>query len=256
MADAIDAFARTRWMDSSGEPHAGVITAHDLAGWSAGYETPATLDFAGLTVAKTGAWGQGPVLLQQLALLDGVDLAFGTADFLHTVVEGAKLAFADRDAHYGDTDDVPLAALLSSEYTAGRRSLIGGRASTDLRPGSPDGRVPRLPRGRGRRTPVLANPPSPGTASRARRTRSRVRPVSPAATPATSMSWTARGTMVAATPSGGWLQSSPVIPALGFPLGTRLQMTTLEPGLPTTLTPGKRPRTTLSPTLVARATMW
>ena len=57
--------------------------------------------------------------------------------------------------------------------------------------------------------------------------------------------------MVSATPSGGWLHSSPLIPALGFPLGTRLQMMTLQPGFPTTLQPGRRPRTTLSPSMAS-----
>ncbi|MGH8859807.1 MAG: gamma-glutamyltransferase, partial [Jatrophihabitantaceae bacterium] len=116
VADAIDAFARTPLWDSSGERHAGVLTGQDLATWEPGYEAPATLDFRGLTICKTGAWGQGPVLLQQLALLDGFDLRPGTADFVHTVVECAKLAFADREAWYGDIPEVPLATLLSHEY--------------------------------------------------------------------------------------------------------------------------------------------
>jgi gamma-glutamyltranspeptidase/glutathione hydrolase len=181
--------------------------------------------------------------LQQLALLDDLELAPGTADFVHTVVEGAKLAFADREAWYGDAAEVPLADLLDPAYTAQRRALIGDRAADGLRPGAP-----------GERQPVLAG--LIGTAPG--RTDAGVTTGEP------TMSQTRGdtchvavadryGNLVAATPSGGWLQSSPVIPALGFPLGTRLQMTWLEPGLPSSLQPGTRPRTTLSPTLVVKA---
>ena len=116
VAAEIDAFARTPLWDSSGQRHAGVLTGQDLADWAPNYERPVTLDFRGLTVCKTGPWGQGPVLLQQLALLDGFDLRPGTADFVHTVVECAKLAFADREAWYGDFPEVPLDALLSAQY--------------------------------------------------------------------------------------------------------------------------------------------
>src|SRR5207248_3618102 len=102
------------------------------------------------TVCKTRPWGQGPVFLQQLALLDGFDLAAmgpGTADFVHTVTECGKLAFADREAWYGDPDfaDVPVRALLSAGYADERRRLAGPEASAGLRPGAPDGRTPRLP---------------------------------------------------------------------------------------------------------------
>ena len=120
-------------MDASGERHRGLLTGDDLAGWQATLEAPVTLDYHGHTICKTGPWGQGPVMLQQLALLAGFDLeAMGPGpDFVHTVVECAKLAFADREAWYGDPEfaDVPLAALLSAEYADERRALVGERAS-------------------------------------------------------------------------------------------------------------------------------
>src|SRR6204780_398289 len=137
-------------MDVTGRPHRGLLSYADLASWHPRFEEPLTYDVGGLTVCKTKPWGQGPVFLQQLALLDGFDLAAmgpGSADFIHTVTECAKLAFADREAWYGDPDftDVPVKALLSAEYADARRQLVGPRASGELRPGSPDGRVPRLP---------------------------------------------------------------------------------------------------------------
>ena len=243
VAEAVDAFARTAWRDSSGADHTGVITGADMAAWQPSYEEPVGYEFAGHTVFKTGPWGQGPVLLQQLALLQDQELTPGTVDFVHRVVEGAKLAFADREAWYGDGFDVPLATLLSPEYNAARRALIGPAASLDLRPGAPDGRPPRLPVRPG-------SAPVPADASTGE-------PVAAGGGAARGDTvhvdvvdrW---GTIVAAMPSGGWLQSSPVIPELGFCLGTRMQMTWLQDGLASTLTPGRRPRTTLSPTLVTR----
>jgi gamma-glutamyltranspeptidase/glutathione hydrolase len=245
VAEAIDAFAKRSWRDSSGERHAGVLTGADLAGWRPAYEKPATLEFHGWTVCKTGPWGQGPVLLQQLGLLDGLDAQPGSAEFVHAVVEAGKLAFADREAWYGDATDVPLTALLDPSYSASRRALIGDQASGDLRPGSPDGRTPALPdvlQETGRRPTGDVTTAEP-TVSRTGQARGDTCHVSIADR------W---GNLVAATPSGGWLQSSPVIPALGFPLGSRLQMAWLQDGLPNSLTPGRRPRTTLSPSLALR----
>ena len=281
MAEAIAAYvASAEVMDVTGEPHRGLLSYADLAGWHPRLEEPLTYDFGGLTVCKTKPWGQGPVFLQQLALLDGFDLAAmgpGSADFIHTVTECGKLAFADREAWYGDPDftDVPVKALLSAEYAESRRRLAGPEASTELRPGSPEGRVPRLPDfvtpafafagvgDDGSVSPVMdVEPPAarldPGTGEPTMRTSG-----PDAATTATTASYRAGdtchldvadrfGNMVSATPSGGWLQSSPVIPGLGFCLGTRAQMFTLTPGLPATLAPGKRPRTTLSPSLALR----
>jgi gamma-glutamyltranspeptidase/glutathione hydrolase len=212
----------------------GFLTADDMAGWQATIEQPTSLDYRGHTVFKTGPWGQGPVFLQQLALLAGFDLAAASpAELVHTVVECAKLAFADREAWYGDPDfaDVPLDLLLSSAYADERRALVGDTASAELRPG---GASPRLP------SPVTgAAAAGVGEPTRAGDT-CHVDVVD---------RW---GNLVSATPSGGWLWSSPVVPELGFPLGTRAQMFWLEEGLPNSLEPGKRPRTTLSPSLAFR----
>jgi gamma-glutamyltranspeptidase / glutathione hydrolase len=238
--------ARASVMDGTGEQHAGLLTAGDLAAWRASAEAPATTGYAGLTVCKTGPWGQGPVFLQQLRLLAGLglgDMAPGGVDHIHTVVECAKLAFADREAWYGDPGftEVPLAVLLSPQYAAQRGALVGRSASRDLRPGSPGGAQPRLPgfvtgprraapAGIWSGEPTLAHSGDTCHVDAADRF----------------------GNVVAATPSGGWLQSSPVVPGLGFCLGTRAQMFTLTPGLPNSLAPGKRPRTTLSPGLAMR----
>ena len=249
VAAEIDAFVRTPLWDSSGSRHPGVLTADDMAGWQPTYEPPTALDFRGMTVCKTGPWGQGPTLLQQLALLDGFDLRPGTAEFVHTVVECAKLAFADREAWYGDAEEVPIDSLLSIEYARERRSLVDAEADGALRPGSPDGREPRLPAAvaqsaaRADSTAEYDPTTSEPTVSRTGETRGDTCHVCVA---------DRFGNLVAATPSGGWLHSSPVIPALGFPLGTRVQMAWLEPGLPNSLRPGRRPRTTLSPSLALR----
>ena len=237
VAEAIDDFVRTEAMDSSGRRHAGFLTADDLARYHATWEEPLSLDYRGHTVFKTGPWGQGPVFLQQLALLEGFDLAatgLATADFVHTVVECAKLAFADREAWYGDPEfvDVPLDLLLSREYADERRALVGDEASTELRPGGPDPRLPRpvagtVGAGVGEPTRIGGDTVHLDVVDH-------------------------HGNIVSATPSGGWLWSSPVVPGLGFPLGTRAQMFWLEEGLTNSLEPGKRPRTTLSPSLAFR----
>jgi gamma-glutamyltranspeptidase/glutathione hydrolase len=251
VAERIAEFAAgTAWRDSSGEPHAGLLTGDDLAGWAASVEEPVTFDYQGYTVCKTGPWGQGPVFLQQLALLAGVDLGAAghlSADWVHTVTESAKLAFADREAWYGDPrhTDVPLATLLSPAYNAARRELIGAQASRDLRPGSPDGRRPQLAglAAAGRPTVAAAGGTGEPTVRVDGSTRGDTCHVD------VVDQW---GNMVSATPSGGWLQSSPTIPELGFCLGTRAQMFWVQPGLPASVRPGARPRTTLSPSLALR----
>ncbi len=214
--------------------HDGFLSADDLAGWEATLEPPVSLDYRGCTVFKTGPWGQGPVFLQQLALLEGFDLADARpAELVHVVVECAKLAFADREAWYGDPAfvDVPLELLLSHEYAHERRSLVTESASPDLRPGGDDARLPAPVAG-----VVAAGAGEPTRAGDTCHVDVADR-------------W---GNLVSATPSGGWLSSSPVVPELGFPLGTRAQMFWLEDGLPNSLEPGKRPRTTLSPSLAFR----
>ncbi|WP_341701874.1 gamma-glutamyltransferase family protein [Ferrovibrio sp.] len=254
VAEAVDAFCRnTEAMDSSGRRHRGVLTGDDMAGWQAHIEAPLTYDYHGWTVAKCGPWSQGPAFLQQLALLKGFDLAAMPADgpdFVHVVTEAAKLAFADREAWYGDPDhvDVPMDALLSDSYNDERRRLIGRQASLELRPGNPAGLGARLAsvkagtaRGAGIGEPTVGRlAASDGAVSRRGAVGGDTCHVD------VIDRW---GNMVAATPSGGWLQSSPVIPELGFCLGTRAQMFWLEEGLPNSLKPGKRPRTTLSPSM-------
>ncbi len=206
----------------------GLLTAADMAGWRATLEPVASLEYAGLTVCKTLPWAAGPVGLQQLALLDGFDLAeLSPAELVHVVTECAKLAFADRDALYGD-EDVPLETLLSAGYNAERRALVGEDASDDYRPG-----IGHLPT-------VVGAAVVPGAGEPTRGDTVHLDVVD---------RW---GNMVSATPSGGWLQSSPVIPALGWPLGTRAQMFWLEEGLSSSLRPGARPRTTLCPGLALR----
>jgi gamma-glutamyltranspeptidase / glutathione hydrolase len=225
VAEAIDDFVRA---------HDGFLTADDMSAWKATLERPVSLDYRGHTVFKTGPWGQGPVFLQQLALLDGFDLASAApAEFVHTVVECAKLAFADREAWYGDPEfvDTPLDLLLSKEYADERRTLVDETASGELRPGGHDPRLPSPAAG-----VVVAGAGEPTRAGDTCHVDVADR-------------W---GNLISATPSGGWLWSSPVVPALGFPLGTRGQMFWLEEGLPNSLEPGKRPRTTLSPSLAFR----
>jgi gamma-glutamyltranspeptidase/glutathione hydrolase len=195
-------------------------------------------DYHGVTVHKCNTWCQGPVFLQQLNLLEGFDLpAMGhnSADYLHTVIECAKLAFADRNAHYGDPEfvGVPLDRLLSKAYADERRRLVDPRrASLDDRPGQLEGS-----RQGQQVTPAscfLLPHPSPHGDTTKCEAVDRL------------------GNMISITPSGGWFSSSPVIPGLGFPLGTRGQMFELDPTHPNCLAPGKRPRTTLTPTLATR----
>ncbi|WP_329072387.1 gamma-glutamyltransferase family protein [Streptomyces sp. NBC_01429] len=253
IAEALLAQSARPTLDTSGSRHTGTLTAADLAGWSATYEAPVTHDWDGWTLCKAGGWSQGPVLLQQLALLPprAADLPpYGSGAYVHRLIEGSKLAMADREAWYGDAADVPLGTLLSEPYNTARRALIGERASYDLRPGSPDGRVPVLSAhahavasGRGHLDPPTAPGAGEPTVAANGGTRGDTCHVD------IVDRW---GNMVAATPSGGWLQSNPVVPELGFPLGTRLQMAWLEPGLPNSLTPGRRPRTTLTPSLALR----
>jgi len=247
IAEAIDRFCRTQEiMDTSGERHRGVLTADDMARWTPHIEAPLTYDYGRYTVCKTGPWGQGPVTLQQLALLKGFDfngLDPTGPDFIHLIVECAKLAFADREAFYGDPDfvKVPMATLLSDAYNSVRRKLVTDKASLELRPGSIEGfgAVVKLRR---ETVPLAAGAGEP-TVGRLGATRGDTVHFDIV---------DQSGNMVSSTPSGGWLQSSPVIPELGFCLGTRAQMFWLEDGHPAALAPGKRPRTTLSPTLALR----
>ena len=251
VAAAIDAFCRTQEiMDVSGSPHRGVLRADDMARWQPGVEAPLTYDYGRYTVCKPGVWSQGPVMLQQLALLkgfvlDGLDPV--GPEFIHLQVECAKLAFADREKFYGDPNfsEIPIATLLSDAYNDERRKLISDQASLDFVPGSVEGfgSVVKLRSEAGHREAVGAMGAGEPTVGRFGEVRGD--------TVHFDIIDTA-GNMISATPSGGWLQSSPVIPELGFCLGSRAQMFWLDEHHPAALAPGKRPRTTLSPSLALR----
>jgi gamma-glutamyltranspeptidase/glutathione hydrolase len=232
VADEIERFATsTEVVDATGRPWSGLIRADDLAAYRTRLESPATVGYRGIDVHKCSTWTQGPVFLQQLRLLEGFDLAalgHNSVDYLHTLVEAGKLAFADRERWYGDPAfaSVPLERLLSSAYADERRRLIDPAvASDEFRPGDAGPMAP----------PDVAPDPRAGNGD----------------TTHVSVA-DAEGNLFAATPSGGWLESSPVIPSLGFPLGSRLQVFNLHEGHPNALAPGKRPRTTLTPSLVTR----
>ena len=264
VARAIDAFYRTQAVrDTSGEKHTGLLRYEDLAEWRLESEAPVTAGFGRYTLAKCGFWSQGPLALQQLGMLRHADLAAHaptSATFVHSVAEAAKLELADRLAWYGvapgarpDLQQV----LLTDDYLRARWSQVDpARASDLLRPGRPLGAAPPMP-----------------DLTVAQRTLQRAdtqfgvgEPTFAALPPVAE--WADReifvgdtchvdvidrhGNMVAATPSGGWLSSSPVVPELGFGITTRLQMTWLDEGLPNTVTPGVAPCTTLSPSLALR----
>ncbi|THV15770.1 gamma-glutamyltransferase family protein [Rhizobium rhizophilum] len=247
VAEAIEDYLKTaEVMDASGSRHKGVLTAADMAGWSATVEAPQTFDYHGWTIAKTGPWGQGPVLLQSLALLKGFDVGAMDPlgpDFVHTVVETMKLAYADREVYYGDPAfaSIPMQHLLSDAYNDERRKLIGTTASMDLRPG----RLPGFESQHDLTMEMLAS--MSGTGAVYEPTMSHLTEKRGDTVHIDVID--REGNMVSVTPSGGWLQSSPIIPGLGFCLNSRAQMFWLKPGLPTSLAPGKRPRTTLTPSI-------
>lgn len=265
VADAIDTFGRVPHWHSGGHVLPGVITGADLAAYEATWESPVLLDWRGHQVAKTGLWGQGPAMLQMLAMgeVSGAAKSMDSIEGVHSVVERWKLAMADREAWFGDSPvgavsaaqwsterrDL-LADLLCGDYARERADVINGTASREVRPGRPGGRVPSIAALALRTTDDLGPALN---ASVGEPTVARSEPTSGTGGDTCHIDVVDRwGNMIAATPSGGWLQSSPVIPSLGFPLGTRLQMMWLEQGLPSSLVPGARPRTTLTPTMVLR----
>lgn len=212
----------------------GLLHRSDLARFQTFVEEPAVIDFHDTTVFKCGPWSQGPVFLQLLKLLEGFDLAgmgHNSADYLHVWIEAAKLAYADREQFYADPRffDVPLRELLSADYGHARRSLIDHRhANGQHRPGDPRRSMPLLPEDE-----VFSwSNWGYGTVH-----------------VAVIDKW---GNMAALTPSGGWISGNEVIPSLGFPLTTRLQTFYLDARHPNVIAPGKRPRTTLSPSLAFR----
>ncbi len=234
-------------MDSSGDCHKAVLNADDMAQWSATVEAPATTEYQGWEISKTDSWGQGPVLLQSLSLLKGIDVGamdLCGADFVHHAVEAMKLAYADREVYYGDPvfSKVPLQHLLSDAYNHQRRKLMTATASAELRAGVVPGfntqhqQTMELLTAIGVSTEAVYEPTMAHLSEK------------PGDTVHIDVI-DRHGNMVSVTPSGGWLQSSPTIPGLGFCLNTRAQMYWLEPGLPASLVPGSRPRTTLTPSI-------
>ncbi|MEP3329052.1 gamma-glutamyltransferase family protein [Sedimentitalea sp.] len=238
-------------MDVSEEKHSAVLAPSDMADWRASYEETLTLEYHGWSVHKTQAWSQGPVLLQTLSILKNFDLGAmdpNGAEFVHVIVEAMKLAYADREAYYGDPDfsEIPMDYLLSDEYGAGRAKLIDDTASLEQRPGRvpgfehlADAYLDRATRDFGVEG-VAAQEPTMAHLTEKRGDTVHLDVID---------RW---GNMVAATPSGGWLQSSPVIPGLGFPLNSRAQMFWLIDGVPTSLGPKRRPRTTLTPSFAEK----
>ncbi len=270
VAEAIDTFCRTQEvMDTSGERHRGVLTGEDIARWQPRVEAPATLAYGDYTVCKCGVWSQGPAMLQQLALMRQFNLGKidpTSADFIHTLVECSKLAYADRDKFYGDPDfvEVPLTTLLSDGYNAERKKLVGARASLEQRPGTIGKLGKQLPVRNAGGTQKVAGAGEPTVGKLWTHDDEKDPSVIPVDGAQLDRAGTMRGdtvhfdiidsagNMVSSTPSGGWLQSSPVIPELGFCLGTRAQQFWLDPEHPSALAPGKRPRTTLTPSLALR----
>jgi gamma-glutamyltranspeptidase/glutathione hydrolase len=222
LAEAMAAFVKER---------DGLLEFSDFASFGTRFEDPARADFQDTTVCKCGPWSQGPVFLQLLRLLAGFDLAslgHNSADYIHLWVEAAKLAYADREQYYADPEQVsvPLEALLSEKYNALRRQLIDGqRADLHLRPGDPWRHQALLP------ASEIWQSKNWGFGT-----------VHVAVTDQ-------QGNMAAFTPSGGWISGNELMPALGFPLTTRLQTFYLVEGHPNEVAPHKRPRTTLSPSL-------
>jgi gamma-glutamyltranspeptidase/glutathione hydrolase len=233
----VEYMTKTAIRDASKRSHKGLLTKDDFAAWKPTLEPPVSVDYRALTVYKCGPWTQGPVFLQQLRLLEGFNLAslgHNTASYIHTCIEAAKLAFADREKYYGDPAfvKVPLDRLLSKEYAAQRRKLIDPKkASLQMRPGEGPKETPG-------EVSELLSVADTGEVYDHDTTH--------------TCAVDGKGNLVAATCSGGWIPSSPVIPGLGFPMGTRGQMFDLDPHRPGVIAPRKRPRTTLTPTVVLK----
>lgn len=237
--------------DSTGTAHTGMLSYDDMANWNATVENPITLNYQGLEIHKCSSWTQGPVFLQQLAILEGYDLnkmGHNSSDYIHTLTESSKLAFADREAYYGDPlfDDVPMNILLSKNYATARRNLIGESAAEIVHPGDVGRGVSAYQTQDVRQD----NRNSLGISSHQMKNVGHDHAHVGDTTHLDAVD--NQGNMVAATPSGGWIGTSPVIKGLGFPLGTRGQMFYLNPNRPNALSPHKRPRATLTPSLVTK----
>lgn len=219
----------------------GLLRAGDLAAFHAKVEEPAHSSYRGYEVYKTGFFAQGPVMLEALNVLEGYDLRamkHNSSDYIHTLTEAMKLGFADRDRYYGDPDfvRVPASELLSKDYAAVRRGLIDQkRASLEQRPGDPVNRKPLIN--------AVPNPALTGQSAV---------PEAERANDTTCVNVIDKdGNLFSATPSGAWLPAV-VAGDTGVLLGQRMQSFLLEEGHPNVLQPGKRPRITLTPTLVLK----
>jgi len=220
-------------IDEFMKANGGLLRYEDMASFHVQPEEPVSTTFHGYTVYKPGFWTQGPTMIETLNILDGYDLAamkMNSADYIHTLVEALKLAYADRDTYYGDPKFVKIPEkLLSKEYAAERRKQIGHDASLEFRPGD-----------------VEANPPKHPFYSQIQRYN-----VDPAALAKDTTCVDAidkDGVAISITPSGAWLPSV-IAGDTGIPLTERAQSFLLVKGHPNELAGGKRPRVTLSPTL-------
>jgi gamma-glutamyltranspeptidase/glutathione hydrolase len=234
----------------------GLMTEADLAGYRSKIETPYTVNYRGYAVHKAGPWNQSPVLLQTLNLLEGFDVkAMGhlSADSIHVVTEAMKLAYADRDRYYADPDfvKVPMSGLLSKAYAAQRRVLIDmQRASDRQRPGDPSAFEASVTMARDDADGRLGEPSLPGVWDPHV---TRVGPVGESGDTTAIEVADRDGNLFSATPSSGWLLGGAFVAGdTGVPMSNRMQAFRLEPDSPNVVAGGKRPRTTLTPTIVTR----
>jgi gamma-glutamyltranspeptidase/glutathione hydrolase len=221
------------------QSHGGLIAASDLAGWRATVGLPTRTNYRGYEIYKTGFWAQGPMMIEVLNLLEGFDLkklGHNSPEYIHTVTEALKLGFADRDRYYGDPNfvKVPGEQLISKEYAVMRRRLIDEqRASLDQRPGDPANMKPL-------------------SASVAISFNAVPLPEIEKANDTTCVNVIDKdGNMFSATPSGAWLPAL-VAGDTGVLMGQRLQSALTDPNSPNVVAPGKRPRITLTPTLIVK----
>jgi gamma-glutamyltranspeptidase/glutathione hydrolase len=224
-----------RRIDAFSKSHGGFLRYEDMAAFRLEPEEPVSTTYKGYTVYKTGFWTQGPAMIETLNILDGFDLMgmkTGSADYIHTMAEALKLAYADRDTYYGDPkfNKFPIDKLLTKEYGAERRKLITEQASLEFRPGK-----------------IAENPPKHPYYSDIARYKIPDALMNKDTTCVNAID--KDGVMFSATPSGAWMPSF-LAGDTGIPLTQRAESFLLVPGHPNELAPGKRPRVTLSPTLV------
>jgi gamma-glutamyltranspeptidase / glutathione hydrolase len=226
-----------RKIDAFSKANGGLLRYEDMAAFKLAPEEPLSTTFRGLIVYKPGFWSQGPAMLEGLNIIEGFDgkMALNSADYLHRQAEAMKLAYADRDTYYADPkfSKLNVSSLLTKEYAAERRKLIGPRASMEFRPGAIDGKTGRHP--------ALSEMAS-----------YKIDDVLMAHDTTCVDTMDNEGIVFSATPSGAWMPSV-IAGDTGIPLTQRAQSFVLIPGHPNELAGGKRPRVTLSPTLVTQA---